>query len=116
MVFGRNAVQDLGGCHLRWIEVGHGYHKGGSSWIFAKFSHCYSTHHVNVYFPTTSQFLLRVFWLPECDFSLCPINVWVFQAHQSLPRNNEEISFQILMKDFKGINCPLGKVHCIPSL
>src|SRR6266436_7400120 len=77
MVFGWNAVQDLSGCRLRWIEVSCGYHKGGSSQIFAKFSHHYSTHHVNVYFPATSQFLLWVFWLPECDFSLHPINVWV---------------------------------------
>src|SRR5258708_4107149 len=63
--------------HLHRIEVSHGYHKGGCSWIFAKFSHHYGTHHVNVYFSTTSQFLLRVFQLPEHDFSMCPINVWV---------------------------------------
>src|SRR5260221_13241584 len=62
---------------LQRIEVGRGYHEGGSSWIFAKFSHCYGAHHANVYFPTASRFLLRVFQLPERDFSFCPINVQV---------------------------------------
>ena len=42
MVFGWDAVQGVSGYHLQWIEVSHGYHKGGCSWIFAKFSHHYS--------------------------------------------------------------------------
>ena len=53
MVFSWNAVQDLGGYRLRQIEVSCGYHKGGSSQIFAKFSHHYGTHHANVYFLAT---------------------------------------------------------------
>ncbi len=34
------------------------------------------TMRISIFF-ATSQFLLQVLWLPECDFSLRPINAWV---------------------------------------